>query len=65
MIEEEWSKPNKDNRNSEPYPVSPFIGETEVKEIGQLEAEELAPGVVVVHNLMMQLDNYKEVFFNF
>lgn len=49
--EDEWAQPNKDNRNSTPYPVSPVIGEKEIKEIGDLEAEELAPGIVVVHNV--------------
>jgi hypothetical protein len=36
--------------SSEPYPVSPIIGAKELEEIANFDSEELAPGVVVVHN---------------
>ena len=40
-----------DNRFSkDPYPVSPLIEENEIQEIGDFESEEIAPGIVVVHN---------------
>jgi hypothetical protein len=58
MIEEDWSKRNIDNLNSDPYPVSPEIKEKEILEIGQFESEELAPGVVVIHNVF-DLDQEK------
>jgi len=51
MIDQDWSTPNEANRNSEPYPVSPVIGEKERTEIGSFESEEIAPGIVVIHNV--------------
>jgi len=36
--------------SSSAYPVSPHFDEVTIKEIADFEAEELAPGIVVVRN---------------
>ena len=42
--------------SNEPYPVSPDFNEDIIKEIGEIESEELAPGVVVFRNAF-KMDN--------
>jgi hypothetical protein len=44
-------------RSKTAYPVSPAIGEDELKEIGSLEAVVLAPGIVVLKNAFQMDEN--------
>jgi len=48
---------NNERRSATVYPVSPAIGEAELKEIGDLEVIVLAPGIVVLKNAFQMDEN--------